>query len=73
MELVRPCEAHLTSYVDALTRGWSPDNLRDAAMAKLSISSQRVIAANGGVLAEEFIKPPAFGGKPGLRYRIHFS
>jgi hypothetical protein len=28
MELVWPAEVHLASYVDALERGWSPDNLR---------------------------------------------
>jgi len=33
-------------------------------------ASQRVILANGGVLFETFIKPPQFGAKPGLRYRI---
>ena len=36
-----------------------------------NIASQRVIAANGGVLIEEFIKPAQFGSKPGLRYRIY--
>ena len=35
-----------------------------------NIASQRVILANGGVLVEHFIKPPQFGSKPGLRYRI---
>ena len=35
-----------------------------------NVASQRVIEANGGVLFERFIKPPAFGGVPGLRYRI---
>jgi predicted acetyltransferase len=35
-----------------------------------NIASQRVILANGGVLVEQFTKPPQFGGKPGLRYRI---
>ena len=44
-------------YVEITT---DPDNL----------PSQRVIEANGGVLFEEFIKPTALGGKPGLRYRI---
>lgn len=34
-------------------------------------ASQRVILANGGVLVEAFTKPAQFGGKPGLRYRIH--
>jgi predicted acetyltransferase len=33
MHLVRPGEPHLASYVDALTRGWSPDNSRGAAAA----------------------------------------
>ena len=38
-----------------------------------NIASQRVIAANGGVLFERFTKPPEFGGVPGLRYRIAFA
>jgi predicted acetyltransferase len=38
-----------------------------------NVGSQRVIVANGGVLAERFVKPAAFGGTPGLRYRIHFA
>jgi predicted acetyltransferase len=38
----------------------NPDNL----------ASQRVIAANGGTLVEQFTKPAQFGSKPGLRYRI---
>lgn len=36
-------------------------------------ASQRVILANGGVLAERFDKPPQFGGKPALRFRIAFD
>lgn len=36
-----------------------------------NLPSQRVIEANGGVLHEHFTKPPQFGGKPGLRFRIH--
>jgi predicted acetyltransferase len=35
-----------------------------------NIASQRVILANGGILAEHFTKPDQFGSKPGLRYRI---
>jgi predicted acetyltransferase len=31
MELVQPAEPYLPSYVDALERGWSPDNLRPEA------------------------------------------
>lgn len=45
------------AYVEITT---DPDN----------VASQRVIAANGGVLVERFTKPAAFGGVPGLRYRI---
>ena len=44
-------------YVEITT---DPDN----------IASQRVIAANDGVLVERFTKPPQFGSKPGLRFRI---
>lgn len=47
-------------YVEITT---DPDN----------IASQRVIAANGGVFVERFIKPPQFGSKPGLRFRIAFA
>lgn len=35
-----------------------------------NIASRRVILANGGVLVEHFTKPPQFGSKPGLRFRI---
>ena len=35
-----------------------------------NLASQRVIAANGGTLVEQFTKPAQFGSKPGLRYRI---
>jgi len=44
-------------YVEITT---DPDN----------VASQRVIEANGGVLVERFVKLPAYGGTPGLRYRI---
>jgi predicted acetyltransferase len=44
-------------YVEITT---DPDN----------IASQRVIEANGGILVEHFTKPPQFGSKPGLRFRI---
>jgi len=35
-----------------------------------NVASQRVILANGGTLVERFLKPPQFGSKPALRYRI---
>ena len=38
-----------------------------------NVASQRVIEANGGRLFEQFVKPAQFGGKPGLRYRIHID
>ena len=33
VELVRPSERYLSSYVEALERGWSPDNIRGIAPA----------------------------------------
>ena len=47
-------------YVEITT---DPDN----------IASQRVVEANGGIFVERFIKPPQFGSKPGLRFRITFT
>jgi predicted acetyltransferase len=38
-----------------------------------NIASQRVIAVNGGVLVEEFVKPDSFGCTPGLRYRVRLD
>jgi predicted acetyltransferase len=38
-----------------------------------NLVSQRVIAIAGGVLVERFVKPAAFGGKDGLRYRIDLA
>jgi predicted acetyltransferase len=38
-----------------------------------NLASQRVIEANGGVLHERFVQPAAFGGGPGLRYRIDLA
>jgi predicted acetyltransferase len=35
-----------------------------------NIPSQKVILAAGGMLHERFIKPPQFGSKPCLKYRI---
>ena len=36
-----------------------------------NVASQRVIVANGGVLFEEFVMPPQYGNRPGLRYRVY--
>jgi predicted acetyltransferase len=49
--------AHGLPFVELTT---DPENL----------ASQRVIAKNGGVLLEHFIKDAAYGGTPGLRFRI---
>ena len=41
MELVWPAHQHLASYVDALERGWSPDNMRpEAAREELERARQ---------------------------------
>lgn len=38
-----------------------------------NVASRRVIEANGGVLVEQFVKPPQHGGTDALRFRINFS
>ena len=45
MQLVRPKQAHLPSYVAALERGWSADNLRGEAAAREELAQ---IAADPG-------------------------
>jgi predicted acetyltransferase len=57
-EVLLEARAEGLRYVEITT---DPDNL----------PSRRVIEANGGVLVEEFVKPAALGGKPGLRYRVN--
>jgi predicted acetyltransferase len=37
-----------------------------------NLPSQKVIAANGGVLVERFDKGPVYGHSPGLRFRIEW-
>jgi predicted acetyltransferase len=58
--MLREAKAVGLSYVEITT---DPDN----------IASRRVIAANGGVFFERFTKPPQFGSKPGLRFRISLN
>lgn len=36
-----------------------------------NLSSQKVIAKNGGVLFERFVQPQAYGGVDGLKFRIY--
>ena len=59
-QMLPEARAEGLAYVEITT---DPDN----------VASQRVIEANGGVLVERFTKPPQFGGRPGLRYRIDLS
>jgi hypothetical protein len=53
--------ADAEAFLDAITT--DPDNL----------ASQRVIAATGGRLVEEFEMPPSYGRATGLRYRIDLA
>ena len=59
-EMLREARAEGLRYVEITTQ---PDN----------VASQRVITANGGVLIEEFITPPALGSYRELRYRVHID
>jgi predicted acetyltransferase len=56
-EMLGEAKAEGLRYVEITT---GPDNT----------ASRRVIEANGGVLVEEFVTPPALGGKRELRYRV---
>ena len=56
-QLLPEARAEGLAYVEITT---DPDN----------VASQRVIEANGSVLVERYTKPPQFGSRPGLRYRI---
>lgn len=59
MELVKPAMQHLASYVAALARGWSPDNIRlkAAAMDELASISRDPVA-----FLDAFDNPEAKGG-----------
>lgn len=60
MELIRPALVHLPSYVAALERGWSPDNLRGAAAAREQLA--KIEADPQAFLALTHL--PAGGGDP---------
>ena len=49
MQLVWPAAEHLSSYVAALEKGWSPDNLRGVAAAQDEL--QRIAADSGAFLS----------------------
>jgi len=57
-DVLREAQAEGLRYVELTT---TPDN----------VASQRVIQANGGVLVEEFVTPPALGATRQLRYRVN--
>ncbi len=58
MRLVRPGPEHLASYVAALERGWSPDNVRGAAAAQDEL---RAIAADAAAFLESLEDREAAG------------
>jgi hypothetical protein len=58
MELVRPAMPYLDSYVDALRRGWSPDNVRGIAAAQDEL---RRIECNPAEFVESLTDPDAKG------------
>ena len=59
-EILSDAKAEGLRYVDLTTR---PEN----------VASQRVIAANGGVMLEEFTTPKEVGGHREVRYRIRLQ
>ena len=59
MRLVRPGPEHLASYVEALERGWSPDNVRGADAARDEL---RAIAADAAAFLASLEDREATGG-----------
>jgi predicted acetyltransferase len=59
MELVWPAAQYLAGYVDALTRGWSPDNLRpERASEDLARIARDPAAFVAGLIDKEAKGPP---------------
>lgn len=58
MKLVWPSSEHLPSYVTALERGWSPDNLRGEEAAREELAR---IAANGAAFLASLVDIEATG------------
>ena len=56
--LVRPSEAELSEYVAALSRGWSPDNVREAETAREHLDA---IAADAGAFLSSLDDPDGKG------------
>lgn len=59
LTLVRPDSAHLPGFVDALERGWSPDNVRGEAAAREMLS---LIARDTDGFVASLDDPEARGG-----------
>ena len=59
-EVLQDAKAEGLRFVEITT---DPDN----------VASRRVVEANGGVLVEEFVTPPALGAGPKVRYRLHLD
>jgi predicted acetyltransferase len=59
MELVRPSELYLPGYIDALNRGWSPDNLRGEAAIR---EEREAIDADAGAFLSSQEDPEAMAG-----------
>jgi predicted acetyltransferase len=57
-QLVRPDSAHLKSYVDALRRGWSPDNMRGAEATQEQLQQ---IAADADAFLAQMHDPQGLG------------
>jgi predicted acetyltransferase len=59
MNLVWPAREHLAGYVDALNRGWSPDNVRGATAAREQLER---IAADADAFLASLVDREARGG-----------
>ena len=59
MDLVRPSLEHLPSYVAALARGWSPDNIRGLAATREELAG---IEKDAALLVERMVDREAKGG-----------
>lgn len=59
VQIVRPGREHLASYVAALERGWSPDNVRGLAAAREELAA---IAEDADAFLDRLDDPEARGG-----------
>ncbi len=59
MQLVWPSREYLASYVDALERGWSPDNVRGLAATREELDA---IAINADLLLASLVDREAMAG-----------